>query len=201
MHSPTVCNRTVVLKGFRSFDMAYFNFTHSFRPTHQFVGNLAKLLLHLPQQRIYFDSVEKSDSSLQRIHFHWLPWVEGGGRGKGRGDAEGNTPSCWVWLLWWLLWEVLYYAIQLRKRTTTTKKAAKRRQQQQQGGFFVAAASSLGSYTAKAVLKQSKYPKYVAKNYSSWEYRKKHNDNDYYDFVLRLLPLQVWTGRACCTNR
>ena len=35
---PAVYNRPVVLKGFGSFDMGYFNFAHSFRPTPQFVG-------------------------------------------------------------------------------------------------------------------------------------------------------------------
>ena len=35
---PAVYNRTVVLKGFGSFHMGYFNFAYSFRPTPQFVG-------------------------------------------------------------------------------------------------------------------------------------------------------------------
>ena len=47
----------------------------------------------------------------------------------------------------------------------------------QHGGMIGAAASALGEYTYKEVQKQSKYPKYVPKNYSSWDYRKKHNDN------------------------
>ena len=47
----------------------------------------------------------------------------------------------------------------------------------QHGEMIGAAASALAEYTYKEVAKQSKYPKYVPKKYSSWEYRKKHNDN------------------------
>ena len=47
----------------------------------------------------------------------------------------------------------------------------------QHGGMLGAAASALAEYTYNTVQKHSRYPKYVPKNYSSWEYRKKHNDN------------------------
>ena len=46
----------------------------------------------------------------------------------------------------------------------------------QHGGMLGVAASALGEYSFDTVQKHSRYPKYVPKNYSSWEYRKKHSN-------------------------